>query len=1074
MASAQISWSFAGPAGAPDRVSAIVTDPRSDTTIYVGTPGGGVWKTLDGGTNWSPLLETAPTLQVCAMAIDPSIPDIIYLGTGDADNPRPAQGVGRSQDGGRTWTFSARFTNQPVCTLAVDPRDSQKIYAGSADGLFLSTDSGLTWLRILSTPATSLSFDGKDLYAGTLGVDTPGQREQILVRSGDGGMTWTTVTLPPNPNAAAAKTNWVSVVARARVLSVLVSYETAPNQSFLDFYQTDNDGTSWTEAFRIGQSRPPIALLTEPLTGNLYATGTAFLGSTNKGANWYKIAANGSEFHEAAFSGGLAFLGGSLGLETAALSTGVATRTITQLPIGQFLGVAFDSTNSLWGAGPAGLVRLSPFLKGADVRVPAIREVGWVGVGTGGSPNVIASGGALAYTSVDRGGKFTTRTVFPDTELRTTYPPFVLDPVTPTTAYLAGTKLYRSTDSGTTWTALSTVDPDPTRVVVALSLPSTSRTLMYAATACLPEVARITCPNNSFFWRSADSGTTWTALGPISGIVKRIAVDPRQPATVYVATGGYSAGDLLQSTNAGAAWTSVSNNLPDGSINSVIIDANSPPAGLAQPFQRLYAATDSGVFVTFNAGGAWTDISGNPEFTPSLPDTPITDLALRSDGTLLAATFGRGIYWTPVTGFAPTVLASPLSLNVTLMHGTTLTTGLALTNVTPASTFGYRLNAVDGWITTAAVNGEVKPGTSVRTGITISAEKLDIGTHIGRVQLIAGAVVQTVFVTAHVTSSPATLSIVGGNTVSGGTGTALPPIQVLIADSRKVPLPGVQVRFAIISGGGSLNRVSALTNGAGIATTFLTLPATPGTVRVSATSGTLSTILTATALISPILFADSVIDGVTFNRYTSLGPGSVVSLAGQNLAEGNASAPVGALPTGLLTTRAMLITNSGEVALALFSVTASQVRAQLPASLAPGIYRLRVDASTRRSNLVQITVAAYAPGIFTLNGTGKGQGVFVKGDGSAVTAANPADRGTIVTFYAAGLGAITGNNTVRAPRVVFDIYQAELISSGPAPGLGGRYQVTVRVPAQLSPATNISVSLTIGGYTSNRVTIPVR
>jgi len=93
-----------------------------------------------------------------------------------------------------------------------------------------------------------------------------------------------------------------------------------------------------------------------------------------------------------------------------------------------------------------------------------------------------------------------------------------------------------------------------------------------------------------------------------------------------------------------------------------------------------------------------------------------------------------------------------------------------------------------------------------------------------------------------------------------------------------------------------------------------------------------------------------------------------------------------------------------------------------------------------------------------------------------------------VTFYAAGLGAVNPpiaagqpgavaeplNRTVRSPRVFFDSYQAEVIYSGLVPGVAGRYQVTVRVPALVSPATNISVSLTIGGFSSNRVTIPVR
>jgi uncharacterized protein (TIGR03437 family) len=184
----------------------------------------------------------------------------------------------------------------------------------------------------------------------------------------------------------------------------------------------------------------------------------------------------------------------------------------------------------------------------------------------------------------------------------------------------------------------------------------------------------------------------------------------------------------------------------------------------------------------------------------------------------------------------------------------------------------------------------------------------------------------------------------------------------------------------------------------------------------------------------------------------------------------------------------VLAAAAGDVSLPLFSVSPIQIKALLPADVLPGIYRLRVEVASLPSNEVPIPIATFGPGILTVSETGRGPGIFAKEDGSLVTAANPADRGASVTFYAAGLGAVNPpitagepgalteplNRTVTNPRVFFDIYQAEVIYSGLAPGVAGRYLVTVRVPALVSPATNISVSLTIGGFASNRVTIPVR
>jgi uncharacterized protein (TIGR03437 family) len=161
--------------------------------------------------------------------------------------------------------------------------------------------------------------------------------------------------------------------------------------------------------------------------------------------------------------------------------------------------------------------------------------------------------------------------------------------------------------------------------------------------------------------------------------------------------------------------------------------------------------------------------------------------------------------------------------------------------------------------------------------------------------------------------------------------------------------------------------------------------------------------------------------------------------------------------------------------LPLFSVSPVRVIAVLPVDLSPGTYALRVESASGRSQAIQISIAAFAPGILTRTGTGRGPGVFMKDDGSLVTAVNAADRGGRVTFYASGLGPVDpAGRTLTNPRVFFDSYQAEVISSGLAVGRAGRYQVTLRVPALVSPATNISVSLTIGGFASNRVTVPVR
>src|SRR5262249_31984920 len=203
------------------------------------------------------------------------------------------------------------------------------------------------------------------------------------------------------------------------------------------------------------------------------------------------------------------------------------------------------------------------------------------------------------------------------------------------------------------------------------------------------------------------------------------------------------------------------------------------------------------------------------------------------------------------------------------------------------------------------------------------------------------------------------------------------PLQVMVSDSKQSPLSGISVTFAIAGGGGSLSTRIAVTGATGLATTVLTLPPTPGDVKVVASVGSSSVTFTDTAVSAPSLTSDSVVDGVTLNPYTSLAPGSVLAISGRSLATAIAAADTSSLPTVLLSTRVWITTTNGELALQLIAVSPTLVRALLPTTMQPGTYTLRVDVGSVRSNQVQISVAAFDPGIFTAANSGKGRGIFI-------------------------------------------------------------------------------------------------
>ena len=419
------------------------------------------------------------------------------------------------------------------------------------------------------------------------------------------------------------------------------------------------------------------------------------MASANQGISWVNLSTKTRGLHSAVTTGDVLLLGGDDGLEMFLLAGSTPTRAIRQLPLGQFLAASLDSQNAVWAAGPAGLFGpLSGKISDSVGTVSALAN----------SSNIFASGNQAIYLSGDGGTQFSSNKVLADGELRAPFPPLVVDPVNPSSAFVAGTRLYHTTNGGDSWNALPVVDSDTTNVVIALTMAPAQRTTLYAATACLPEVTLTSCAPVSSIWRSQNSGQTWSRMGSVSGYVNRLVVDPRQNNTVYAAIGGFPAGtslsagylqgDFLQSTTGGATWISIRTNLPNVPVNAIVIDPTSLPPLIAtpipqppipgqppgpfgpgqfqlfnQPAQTIYVATDAGVFVTFNVGGGgnvaaspqWTDISWG------LPPVPVTDISLRQpDGILLAATFGRGceLLQTGPTAMVATTIAGPFNLDI--------------------------------------------------------------------------------------------------------------------------------------------------------------------------------------------------------------------------------------------------------------------------------------------------------------------------------------------------------------------------------------------------------------------------
>ena len=219
------AWTPLGPSpiseGSNDNglVSSIALHPTNPNTLYIGTVGGGVWRSADGGATWSPLFDRQVAMGIgepAAIAIDPINPSVVYVGTSGRFNAQPQAGLFKSADEGASWVIlgsgypsgntgnAIQFAGQFINVIIVDPANSNRVYLASTSGVFVSNDGGLNWVQgfnafgdarslqlVVSTPAGA-----RILYAGISG--------RGVFQSTDGGANWAQILSGTTPVVAAA------------------------------------------------------------------------------------------------------------------------------------------------------------------------------------------------------------------------------------------------------------------------------------------------------------------------------------------------------------------------------------------------------------------------------------------------------------------------------------------------------------------------------------------------------------------------------------------------------------------------------------------------------------------------------------------------------------------------------------------------------------------------------------------------------------------------------------------------------------------------------------------------------
>ncbi|MBV8909355.1 MAG: glycoside hydrolase [Gammaproteobacteria bacterium] len=689
-----LGWRMIGPMRG-GRTRALAGVPAQPHVFYMGAVNGGVWKTDDAGRTWRPIFDAQPTQSIGAIAVAPSAPDTVYVGSGEG-LLRPDLSVGngmyRSTDGGLTWSHLGLDDAQQIAQLAVDPRDARRVFAavlghpyGPSEerGIYRTVDGGASWQRVLykdaDTGGSTVVIDPshpETVYAG-LWQSRLGPWEDKnefngtaggLFKSTDGGTTWRQLAngLPAN----LSQINLAIAPSRPqRLYAEIATTEPGDYSSAagLGLFRSDDSGEGWTRittdprpALRIGGGDLAMLAVDASNPDVLYVASIVTMKSSDGGKTWMPLrgAPGGDDYQSVWVSPNdprIIALGSDQGA-VISLNGGQSWSSWLNQPTAQLYHIAVaptfpyrvcagqqesgslcissrgndgSITNRDWH--PVGVIEygyVAPDPLDPDVIYGAGRnEVSKYHLSTGQVQNVTPIPVRTAQVRVDR------------TE------PLAFSPLDPHTLYYGADRLYRTTDGGANWQAIS---PDLAREAGALPASVGSlhpkdaeqqRGVIYALAPSMLDAGILWVgTDDGFVWLTRDGGARWTnvtppALTPWSKVTQ-IDASHFDAGTAYVSVSRMRIDDLrpyiYRTRDYGASWQPIAAGLAaEGPVNAVRED----------PQRRglLFAATETAVRVSFDDGGHWESLQLN------LPATSMRDLWVHGDD-LIVATHGRSIW----------------------------------------------------------------------------------------------------------------------------------------------------------------------------------------------------------------------------------------------------------------------------------------------------------------------------------------------------------------------------------------------------------------------------------------------
>jgi photosystem II stability/assembly factor-like uncharacterized protein len=707
-----------GPATHSGRVVGFAVDPDDRSRYYVAAGSGGVWKTTNAGTTWTPVFDNEGSFSVGAIALDPKNPNVVWVGTGENNSQRSVSygdGVYKSTDGGKSWQNVGLKNSEHIGKIVIDPFDSDTVYVaaqgplwgpGGERGLFKTENGGKTWKNVLpiseNTGVTDVIVDPRNpnlllaaAYQRRRHVWTliDGGPESALYRSTDGGKNWTKLS-------AGLPTENLGRIGLAQAPSdpdtIYAIIEAAGKKGGI-FRSTDR-GVNWEKRNDFDQQAQYYAhLVVDPKNKDRIYVMNVWIRVSDDGGKTlrrqpqkWKHVDNHTTWIDPRHPD--YYLVGCDGGVYESFDRGANWHFKANLPITQFYDITVDEGGPFYHV-YGGTQDNQTFGGPARNRsIHGITNADWFVVEEGDGfhcrvdpkdTNTVY--GEAQYAVLVRYDRRTGQSVGIQPQpgkgepaLRWNWDsPLLISPHEHTRLYFAANKLFRSDDRGDSWKAIS---PDLTRQIDRDTLAVMGKvwgpdavakhlsTSFYGNIVALTESPKkegllYAGTDDGLIQVTDNDGKEWRKLDKFPGVpertyVSRLVASLHDENTVYAAFDNHKNADfkpyLLKSTDAGKSWVSVAGDLPARGSVLAVAEDHKDP-------NLLFAGTEFGLFFTSDGGKKWVQLKGD------FPTIAVRDLAIqRQVNDLAVGTFGRGIYvlddYTPLRSLKPETLAREATL----------------------------------------------------------------------------------------------------------------------------------------------------------------------------------------------------------------------------------------------------------------------------------------------------------------------------------------------------------------------------------------------------------------------------